>query len=199
RSLRTGGCLYALGEGGARRLRDEGYPARFRGSRDVGWSQPYHRTLANDLAIDAIRKGQVVWTEREIQTRRAPFKELQSHVPDVLIQQQPDLDDNLTWVEVENTYKSQQRLTRLLDAADVLLSQPDGYWVEEYFIDRMVFAVPNPRAARSVVRAVESQWAADRMHERTLDRIWLWPCRLTPSLRWHGVHNELPVKSLASG
>ena len=68
-----------------------------------------HRILANSIAI-AIANQQhqpTVWSEREIQTNRAPIKAWRGKIPDILIEHPCA---QITWIEVENSKRSDHDL-----------------------------------------------------------------------------------------
>ena len=68
-----------------------------------------HRILANSIAIDAANQDHnpTVWSEREIQTGRAPVRTWRGKIPDILIEHLPT---QITWVEVENSKRSDHDL-----------------------------------------------------------------------------------------
>ncbi len=81
-----GATIYALALSGAWRLGDEtGLPA-YSGKdlvRELGNYE--HRCNADIFAINQLRAGKSVWTEREIQAGRAPIKTVLHKVPDGLV------------------------------------------------------------------------------------------------------------------
>jgi hypothetical protein len=68
-----------------------------------------HRILANSIAIDVASQYHKpsVWSEREIQTNRAPIRAWRGKIPDILIEHS---HGQLTWVEVENSKRSDHDL-----------------------------------------------------------------------------------------
>lgn len=190
RPLRNGGNVYVLGEAGARRLTDRGIHASTRGTRDLSWSKPFHRVLANDIAIGAIIEGHAVWTELEIQRGVAPFRELHGHIPDALICQDPENSSDLTWIEVENAAKSQARLSKLLTIANALVSPSDGYQVDKYSITEFAFVIPNPQTLRALVRAYARYIQKHDVSANARIRISIWEVNLSPSLAWGGIKSQ---------
>jgi DNA-binding PadR family transcriptional regulator len=114
-----GATVYALSEAGARRLGEErGILARSGKDliRELGNYE--HRCYANIFAIHRITAGQRVWTEREIQTRRAPIRAVKNKIPDGLVDltgplHAPDITV-LGWVEVERGYKKKADFDKML-------------------------------------------------------------------------------------
>ena len=114
-----GATVYALAEAGARRLGEErGILARSGKDliRELG--NYTHRCYANTFAIHRINASQRVWTEREIQTHRAPIRAVKNKVPDGLVDLTGPLHASditvLAWVEVECGYKKKSDFDKLL-------------------------------------------------------------------------------------
>ncbi len=190
RPLSTGGNIYVLAEAGARRLLDRGIPASMRGTRDLSWEKPFHRVLANDVAIDAIIEGHAVWTEFEIQRGAAPFRELFGHIPDVLICQDPENNSELAWIEVENAAKSQARLSKLLTIANTLVSPSEGYPVDKYSITEFAFVIPNPLTLRALVRAYGRHIQKHDVSANARIRISIWEVDMSLNLAWGGIKSQ---------
>lgn len=190
RPLRTGGNIYVLGEAGARRLQDRGIQANTRGTRDLSWAKPFHRVLANDIAIDALNEGNAVWTEFEIQRGAGPFRELFGHIPDVLICQGPENSPALAWIEVENAAKSQARLSRLLALGNTLVSPSAGYQVGAYCITEFAFVIPNPQTFRALVRAYRRHLKEHDVSFNARIRIMAWEVDMTLNLAWGGIKSK---------
>lgn len=69
-------------------------------AKDMLRTTSRHRDACNDSAIQFIVDGwSRTWTEREIVTGKAPFRELGKKVPDCAA---ADADGQVTWVEIEN-------------------------------------------------------------------------------------------------
>lgn len=190
RPLRTGGNIYVLGEAGARRLQDRGIPANMRGMRDLSWAKPFHRVLANDIAIGALIEGHAVWTEFEIQRGAGPFRELFGHIPDVLICQDPENSSELAWIEVENAAKSQARLGKLLTLANSLVSPSDGFQVGEYSITEFAFVIPNRQTLRALVRAYGRHMQTHDVSPNARVRISIWEVDMSLNLAWSGINSQ---------
>ena len=114
-----GATVYALAEAGARRIGNErGVDARSGKDliRELG--NYTHRCHANVFSIHRITAGQRVWTEREIQTHRAPIRAVKNKIPDGLVNLTDTLDMDgtlvLAWVEVERGYKKKSDFDKML-------------------------------------------------------------------------------------
>ena len=173
RELRTGGVIHVLSEAGARRLREHDIEASARGTRDLRWSKPYHRVLANDVAIRAHLQGSTVWTEFEIQRGRAPLRKLMGCIPDVLVCEDPDHFNYIDWIEVENAAKSRARLGQMLKLADWMLRPADGYQVGQYCINSFTFVIPNRHAFHALARVAKERLKQGKLDPDALDRMWL--------------------------
>lgn len=185
RRLPNGGVAYVLGESGANRLWTLGVDARLRGERDARLGAPYHRALANEIAIHGLLRGWQVWTENEIQRGKAPLRSLNGHVPDVLFERSEDYP-SLSWCEVENTAKSRRKLMSLMRLAEDLVGSSDGYPIGDVYIDHFVFVAPNEAAAKSVIRAMLAADDDAVIKEHAIQRIELWLCDFSPKLAWGG-------------
>jgi hypothetical protein len=70
-----------------------------------------HRDASNDAAIGLMRDGwHQVWTEREIVTGKAPFREVGKKVPDCAA---ADAEGLVTWVEIENCRRGGRDMSKL--------------------------------------------------------------------------------------
>ncbi len=128
-----GATIYALGQGGAKLLRNYDGFTEAKTTRDCMRSLTAydHRVFANDLAIEWIATGEYAWTEHEIQSGRAPVKVLRGKIPDVLLdwtEKTIAADDEtvLAWVEVENTWKSNREMDKMLEFFCAVLGAVDG-------------------------------------------------------------------------
>ena len=128
-----GATIYALGRGGAKQLHDHEGLEYAKTTRDCMRSLPAydHRALANDIAIGWIAQGKKAWTEHEIQAGRAPLKVLRGKIPDVLLdwtEKTLAADDEivLAWVEIENSWKSNREMDRMLEFFCAVLGAVDN-------------------------------------------------------------------------
>ena len=187
RPLPTGGKAYVIGQRGAGFLKDHGVKnVSSRGNRDLRFSTPFHRALANDYAITQYQLGHKIWTEHEIQRGLSPLPEARigRHVkiPDLLT----FIDDVYMWYEVENAPKPTPRIHQILDlAADkATYNAPNPLYKNGYpiAIHSVVFVIPNEASHRAVLRAIRSR---DMPREVTgyiyLDRV-----EMTSGLVWRG-------------
>lgn len=185
RRLPNGGVAYVLGERGAQRLANCGVDVRLRGERDARLGAPYHRALANEIAIHGIQQGWQVYTENEIQRGEGPLRSLKAHIPDLLFEQSDDYP-SLSWCEVENAAKSPRKLMSLMELAEELVGSKDGYPVGDVYIDHFVFVAPHEAAVKSVIRAMLAADDAGVIKENSIQRIELWLCNLSRKLAWSG-------------
>lgn len=97
-------AVFGLSSAGCRYLGMPGSAAK-----DTLRTTGEHRILANSLAIGIAnqRHQPTVWSEREIQTQRAPIKAWRGKIPDILIEHPYA---QITWIEVENSKRSDHDL-----------------------------------------------------------------------------------------
>lgn len=177
RKFKYGGYMHVLSEPGARWLRENGVGANNRGGRDLRYSHPAHRMLCNELAIHEMQNGLDVWTEYEIKRKRAPFHKLKGHIPDLL---SVDNIGRMTWYEVENSYKSADRLDNLLSLADTLVDSLYGHPIGESHIQKFCFITPNRHTYAATKKAfIEHENIGFTAAQRTVLR----PCRVSRRYR----------------
>lgn len=89
-----------------------------------------HRTACNSVFANLAARGVEVWSELEIQNEQAPLKAHQfwssdgeqlGKIPDLLARRPSS--GGLVWIEVENTYRSEKDLQKLVDAMRSLIEQ----------------------------------------------------------------------------
>jgi hypothetical protein len=172
-----GATIYALGRGGAKLLHDYEGLEHAKTTRDCMRSLPTydHRALANDIAITWINKGNTTWTEHEIQAGRAPVKVLRGKIPDVLLDwsEQTIAADGevvLAWVEVENSWKSNRDMDKLLGFFCAVLGAVDGQGLPRAFrepIDSVtslgygLIVVHNTGQMERIIRKLTAKKAAE--------------------------------------
>lgn len=166
RSLFTGGKIYVISQRGAHLLRELGTPnVSARGHRDLSFRKPMHRIIANDFLIDWRDREIInttasvnIWTEFEVQHRLGPYPEIsikgKYKIPDGMIQ----IDDELTWIEVENAYKGPKEIERLIMAAARFFNDSYSYPFRhngaEYRISRFFFILPHQHNFNTIANAI---------------------------------------------
>jgi hypothetical protein len=128
-----GATIHAIALAGARKLAQEGIEAGSHKDAMRAIATYAHRSKANDIAIQHYLKGYWSWSEHEIQKGVAPIKTLRGKVPDVLLDYShkapaisAEPEEVLAWVEVENCYKENRELNKLLDFFCAILGALDG-------------------------------------------------------------------------
>lgn len=101
RALPEGGDCYVLSAAGARWLSEQADITAKAGSA-LKLGNAVHRACSNWYLIFRLLAGDVVWTEYEIQSGRAPLLTVASKTPDGLV----ETPFGLVWVEVENAWKN---------------------------------------------------------------------------------------------
>ena len=168
-----GATVYALALAGAKRLGDEaGIDAR--SGKDVlrVLGNYEHRCNANVFAINQVRAGEKIWTEREIQSGRAPVRTVLHKVPDGLIDATNDEDKDsflaLSWVEIERGHKKADDFTKMMNFAYTVLGplnsagQPTNEMYDVYvknagkpvMIQAVIIQVANEAQRDRIIRAV---------------------------------------------
>ena len=101
RPLPEGGDCYVLSAAGARWLSAQADITAKAGSA-LKLGNAVHRACSNWYLISRLLAGDVVWTEYEIQSGRAPLLTVAGKTPDGLV----ETPFGLLWVEVENAWKN---------------------------------------------------------------------------------------------
>lgn len=199
------GTAYVLGERGVRRL--TGIDAKnvpIRGGRDLKFQAPLHRAICNDFAIDFLAYARTtnpalqhaVYTELEIQRRKAPAPELlhngRLHVPDLLLQE----GDLYTWVETEHTPKKKRLLDDLVDFADHMLGsgsntnqRRDLLVKDREIVGRVqsfIFLCPNKPTIIACANAIQRR-GRKMLADNTLDGLFVQRVEMSNRLVWGGV------------
>lgn len=216
RSLDNGGAIYVLSVAGARVLQSEGVQnVSARGHRDLTFDKPLHRLIANEFVIERHLDGWQIWTEFEVQRRLAPvpiirvktpetsatgkIKKPNNHLPKI-----PDgvvgYDGDLVWIEVENAFKSQARISELVHVANRLLREQSGYFVKsphgQGHYRKMYFVSADPARLYNVFRCFEAHYKNDKIDFDTLSRIELILAMMSSGYVWGGIIRSLAVDSL---
>ena len=207
RRLGTGGCIYVLSERGAHFLRELGVEnVSSRGHRDLTFDKPLHRMVANDFVIDRHLEGWRIWTEFEVQRALAPVPEIyvrtssrkgltsRRKIPDAVI----ETDNFVTWIEVENTPKNKARLNQLMVVADMILPLTDIYnfsWHhEDFYMDEMLFVLPNDASYRALIRAVRRA----NLPDKVLRQVRFARVEMTQGLIWKGTWHYCSAAEILS-
>lgn len=164
-----GATVYALSETGARRIgKERGIDARSGKDliRELGNYE--HRCHANTFSIHRINAGQRVWTEREIQTNRAPIRAIRSKVPDGLVDVTSALDAEgivvLAWVECERGFKKKADFDKMLRFIFNILGSLDSQCMPsnepfcaalDVYVEEVIIQVVSDAQAKRIVGAVE--------------------------------------------
>lgn len=109
RALPEGGDCYVLSAAGARWLSEQADITAKSGSA-LKLGNPVHRACSNWYLISRLLAGDVVWTEYEIQSGRAPLVSVAGKTPDGLV----ETPFGLVWVEVENTWKNRSERAKVV-------------------------------------------------------------------------------------
>ena len=162
RSLPEGGECYVLSASGARFLNDAtGISATGGASLPLG--NALHRACANWYLINHLSAGDVVWTEHEIQTGRAPVVSVDGKIPDGLV----ELPEGMLWVEVENAWKNRKERAKVVDFCRRQLLP--GFQLAElapgHFLRRVVIVGTTGEALRAMVRSFEDAHETARLSE----------------------------------
>jgi len=196
RRIFTGGCIYVIGEKGARYLTNCGIQdVSARGHRDLKFENPRHRMISNEYVIDKYLQGFDVWTELEIKRGLSPIpeiyvetttaktkKSLRRKLPDAVLAK----DGFLYWVEVENAWKNKSRLAQLNSVAEQLLNidnpAKSKYFGNDVSFQGMEFIFPNIHTFKSTLRAIsDSRLSHDELINIDLVRV-----AISTGLRWSG-------------
>ena len=163
-----GATVYALSEAGARRIGNEqGVDARSGKDliRELG--NYLHRCHANVFSIHRITAGQRIWTEREIQTHRAPIRAVKNKIPDGLVDITDTLNADgtlvLAWVEVECGYKKKSDFDKMIGFACDILGGLDSQGMPDnalfcaaldVYVEEVIIQVVSDEQAKRIVNAV---------------------------------------------
>lgn len=122
-----GSVIYALSEAGARRLQHAGITASTGKDLVRTFSSAYfrHRTIANMVAIRALRDGYKVSTERELSQGKGlgGVEGIAGKKPDVLLR---GADGKVWLVEIERSRKNAKEYARLLKWLDAVAADAAG-------------------------------------------------------------------------
>ena len=113
RALPQGGDVYLLSVKGARLLKDA-TGANAQSGQALPTGDAIHRACGNWYLIAQVQAGLGIWSEHEIAAGQAPVQTLNGKQADGLV-----LHDGgqITWLEVENTWKNRPRRQAVVDLA----------------------------------------------------------------------------------
>jgi hypothetical protein len=138
---------FAISRKGAKRLWDI-YDIQAVSGKNLIRIPSAHRDAANWAAIRLMYEGWKVYTDREIQTGKAPFKKMSEKIPDVIGY---DEDGMTLWGEVEASPKGGRDVTKLADWLITHAFMPSGeFYValnppqETLFLHRVRFILVSP-------------------------------------------------------
>ncbi|MCA8137304.1 hypothetical protein [Burkholderia cepacia] len=121
-----GSVIYSLSEAGARRLQSVGIAATTGKDLVRAFSSAHfrHRTIANEIAIGALRAGYYISTERELSQGKSLIGErIADKKPDVLLR---GADKQIFWIEVERSRKNAREYTKLLNWLKLVADDAKG-------------------------------------------------------------------------
>lgn len=160
--------LFALNAAGVQAARDLGIepPGGKLHARDYLRHAHTHRTACNSVFANLAARGIEVWSELEIQNEQAPLKthefwssdgEKLGKIPDLLARR--PTSGGLVWIEVENAWRNDKDLQKLLDAMRSLF--------EQEVVESFNFFVTNPggrsigqRLLKKLTHGPDSGWSA---------------------------------------
>jgi len=192
RRLPNGGMVYVLSQKAGYLLRDQDISdAIIWGHRHLTFHKPMHRMICNEVAIDYASDSELVWPEFMVQRGLAPVPRIvcngRRKIPDLVIQTQI----GMVWVEVENAFKSQARLSELTHVCSRILepwrtrNRPDieetGHW------SRLIFVAPSTERLVAVVRAFEGAARTGILEWTSLGYVGLRLANISSRYRWKGL------------
>lgn len=161
---------------GAAQVRRELGVERIETAKDLLRTISSHRDAANDCAIALIQQGwSSVWSEREILSGRAPFREFGRKVPDCAAF---DPEFGVLWVEIENSRRGGRDMQKLASwlahwafpsgtpHAALLEAPKDQHW-----LGRVRFVMTAPAAATFPERLRQAMAVHGWHPEDSLNRI----------------------------
>lgn len=162
----AGEQLSAVSAAGATWLAEHGEPLPYGKAHARDWLRHAHshRTACNSVyaATGGLFPDTSAWSELEIRASLAPMAQLTftqdgtdiAKVPDVLIERH----DGLVWVEVENTWRSDKDLVKMVAALRAMFHQP-GRIREAWFVITSPGAKTiGQRLRKALTHGPESGW-----------------------------------------
>lgn len=162
RALAEGGDCYVLSASGARWLSEQaGITAKAGSALKLG--NAVHRACSNWYLITRLLAGDVVWTEYEIQSGRAPLVTVAGKTPDGLV----ETPFGLVWVEVENAWKNRTERGKvvsfcrqcLLPGSEMAELAPNAY------LFRVAIVSATGEALRSMAQSLADAHASSNLSD----------------------------------
>lgn len=169
--------LFALNAAGVQAARDLGVepPGGKLHARDYLRHAHSHRTACNSVFANLAARGIEVWSELEVQSEQAPLKthefwssddERLGKTPDLLVRRQ----QGLAWVEVENAWRSEKDLQKMVDAMRSLFEQEIAESFHFYVTNAGGMRI-RQRLMQKLTHGPESGWdASTRLLDERLKR-----------------------------
>lgn len=166
RALTPNMYCYTLSAQGSKYLKEKiGIPAE--SGAKLKLANSYHRACGNWFLIDKILNGISVWTEYEIQTGRAPFKNFMGKVPDAIVQG----NEGLIWVEVENSWKNTLERKKIMQFCAVFLPTTEQRMTElsaGQYLERVAIVGTTRESLRSIFNTFRDAYKEHAIKESEL-------------------------------
>lgn len=165
---RAGELLSAISTSGAAWLAEFGEPLPYGKAHSRDWLRHAHshRTACNSVyaASCGLFPDTSAWSELEIRAGLAPLSQLTfkqdgvdlAKVPDVLIE---NANGGLVWVEVENTWRNDKDLAKMVAALRAMFQQPGRIREAWLVITSPGAKTIGQRLRRALTHGPESGWA----------------------------------------
>ena len=156
--LPDGTPIFALAARGADRIRDAYMDARSGKDLMRELKQFRHRNLCNMYAIERIRQGNVVYTERDIVANRAPINTVINKRPD-LLHTSAGHPNTFAWCEVEASWKKSTDYDKLVNFIARTLPVRDNRFeldtIRNLFLEHITIVTAESSHIYRLVRALE--------------------------------------------
>lgn len=161
--------FYLLSAKGAKILKKEEPDAK--SGQNIKILNIHHRACSNWLLIDKINQGFKVYTEHEIQSNLAPIYDFEGKIPDGLY----ETEEGLVWVEVENSWKNNERKYKLVDFVKFALETNTNFKrkINNSYIFRVEISSTNIDALNSLSKIFEQYFNEEYIKESTFSDLYL--------------------------
>ncbi len=179
RKIKTGCEVVLLGSKGARLLKTELNISAKSGAKLL-LGNPIHRGACNWYLIYELANGNVVYTEHEIQSCRAPMFSCYGKVPDGLV----IMEEGVVWLEVENAWKNIKEREKLIKFCADTLSNPtymEQLWDDNYLLKVRILAITS-HSANAMLRTFAKNYNEGLIGKAALNDIWLTYAPMTTGL-----------------